>query len=219
MGCRAGRCPAVQTQVCTREPQTSPALQIPEDMHGWGNDVPERATGISRPAAQSPATCTAGAGACSLTSSSLLSIRALIGLMPEPVAKMKQVGNCFAGARSGRNPLPITAVTSTFVPAAQKGTGSLLGQEVWKAAVNSHQPAPPPPACWGNCLGIAAWLARSEPPEWARPRSVMGLVAGGAVGAPNQHPNLTMQNFAGLVRSVATCSFPCNACRIKTAPL
>ncbi len=53
-------------------------------------------------------------GGCTCSSSD--SMRALIGLMPDPVAKSRQVGWPAAGARSIRKPLPITGDTETSPP-------------------------------------------------------------------------------------------------------
>ena len=206
-------------------------------MHSWGSCVLAWGPGMSCTAAQSPVTCMPGRGACSPTSSSLLSIRALIGLMPEPVAKMKQVGNCCAGARSGRKPLPITAVTSILVPAAPvrplsqslgkrdcpslrapqslslQHQGSLSqSQEGWEAVVSSRQPAQLPPACWGDCLGIAAWLTRGLSLQ-----NGCSLNASGALQQLMQwgHQSSSRPKQPG---RQATCSFACDACKTSTAP-
>ena len=60
------------------------------------------------------------------TCSSSDSMRALIGLMPEPVANSRHVGWSDAGARSIRKPLPITGDTDTSAPVTFH-----TGQETW----------------------------------------------------------------------------------------
>lgn len=47
------------------------------------------------------------------------SMRAFMGLIPDPVAKSKHVGWPAAGARSMRKPLPMTGDTNTSAPAMQ----------------------------------------------------------------------------------------------------
>lgn len=48
---------------------------------------------------------------------------ALIGLIPDPVAKRRHVGWSAAGARSMRKPLPITGETETSAPTTACTTG------------------------------------------------------------------------------------------------
>lgn len=55
-----------------------------------------------------------------------------MGLMPEPVAKRRQVGWAAAGARSMRKPCPITGDTLTSLPATTHGTLTLMkGGSAW----------------------------------------------------------------------------------------